>query len=167
MTEEKPLSKNGSIFVGLVLALAGVGIILLSVYADSAKFHAPRWVVGSMGGAFLFFGAWTAAVYALGYDPQRSDETLPSPAVQLAVLIPGILLFAAPFHWIAFAPGPRQFSTTISIPFISVRQSGGGLGGRFMFGIGALLVDAILVAAVVRLVRQIERRKSAVPRRQE
>ena len=166
MTDEKPLSKRGTILVGLVLALAGVAIILVSVYGDSGKFNAPRWVVGSMGGAFLFFGIWTAVAYAMGYDPRRSEETLPSPSVQLAVLIPGILLFAAPFHWVAFGPGPRQFSMTFSIPFLSVRHPGGAVVGRILFGFGALLVDAILVAAVVRLVRQMERRKLALPARQ-
>jgi hypothetical protein len=167
VTDEKPLAKNGSIFVGLALALAGVAIVLVSVYAESEKFHAPRWVVGSVGGAFLFFGAWTAALYALGYDPQRPNETLPSPAVQLAVFIPGILLFAAPFHWIAFGPGPRQFSMTFSIPFLSARHPGGSVVGRILFGFGAILVDVLLVATVVRLVRQMERRKLALPPRQQ
>jgi hypothetical protein len=167
LTDGKPLSKGGTVIVGVALALAGVAIILTSVYADSERFHAPRWVVSSMGGAFLFFGAWTAVAYALGYDPKRSDQTLPSPAVQLAVFIPGILLFAAPFHWVAFGPGPRQFSTTFSIPFLSVRSPGGAVVGRGMFGIGALLVDVLLVATVVRLVHRIERRKIAMPPRQE
>ena len=164
MSGEKPLSKRGATLLGLAVMSAGVAVVLASILAGPEKFHAPRWVVGSAGGAFLVFGAWTAAIYARGFDPKNPRETLPSPAVQLAVFIPGMLLFAAPFHWVAFGPGPRQFSTTLSIPFLSLRQTGNGLGGRIAFGVGALLADAILVAAIVRLTRQMrEAQTDAAP----
>src|SRR5215471_8533403 len=156
MSLERPLSKRGSILLGLVVAALGIGIVLLSFFASPEKFQAPRWVVACVGGAFLFFGGWIAALYILGYDPKR-PETLPSPAVQLAVFVPGMLLFAAPFHWVAFGPGPRQFSTTVSIPFLAVHKTGGAMGGRIAFGVGAVLMDAILVGSVVRLVRQMRR----------
>jgi len=154
MSAERPLSRRGSILVGIVCAAVGVAIVLVAFFASPEKFQAPRWVVGCAGGAFLFFGGYTAALYALGYDPQRSEQTLPSPLVQLAVFVPGMLCLAAPFHWVAFGPGPRQFSTTASIPFLTVHKTGGSMGGRIAFGIGALLMDAILIGSVVRLVRQ-------------
>ena len=64
-----------------------------------------------------------------------------------------MLLFAAPFHWIAFGPGPRQFSMSFSIPFLSMRSGASETPGRIAFGLGAVAIDVILVAAVVRLVR--------------
>jgi hypothetical protein len=157
MSAGRPLSRKASILVGVACVVAGVAIVLVSVFADSKGFHAPRWVVASAGGAFVFFGGWTAALYAMGYDPQRSEQTLPSPAVQLAVLIPGLVLFAAPIHWVAFGPGPRQFSTSFGLPFFAVHRTGGSAGGRIAFGVAALLIDALLVACVARLVRQMLR----------
>jgi hypothetical protein len=150
---EKPPSRGSAIVIGTIVALTGVAIVSAAIWGSAEKFHAPRWVVGACGGAFLLFGGWTAAVYALGYDPQRPEKTLPSPGVQLMAFVPGMLLFAAPFHWIAFGPGPRQFSTTLSIPFLSTRTGSSGLSGRIAFGLGAVVIDAILVAAVIRLVR--------------
>jgi hypothetical protein len=158
MSADRPLSRKASILVGLLVAGVGIAIVLASIFSGSEKFQAPRWVVACAGGAFLFFGGWLAALYATGYDPQRSEQTLPSPAIQLAVFVPGILCLAAPFHWVAFGPGPRQFSTTLSIPFLALHNSGGSMGGRIAFGVGALLMDAILIGSVVRLVRQMRQR---------
>jgi hypothetical protein len=160
MSAGRSLSRNASILVGVACAVAGIAIVLASVFADSKGFHAPRWVVASAGGAFVFFGGWTAALYAMGYDPQRSEQTLPPAAIQLVVLIPGLVLFAAPFHWVAFGPGPRQFSTSFGLPFFAVHQTGGSAGGRIAFGLAALLVDALLVACVARLVRQMLRARA-------
>ena len=147
------MSKNAAILLGVMVALTGVTIIGVAFFGSSKGFHAPRWVVACAGAAFLFFGSWLAALYATGYDPTREKETLPSARVQLLVLVPGMLFFAAPFHWIAFGRGPREFSSTFSTPFFATRHASSGLGGRVMFGIGAILIDAILVAAVVRLAR--------------
>ena len=155
--EEKALSKRAAILLGVVVAAVGGAIVAASIWGSPEKFQAPRWVVGSVGGAFLFFGGWTAAIYALGFDPKRPDETLPSPAIQLAAFVPGLLLFAAPFHWIAFGPGPRQFTTSLSIPFFWMRHRSGALSGRIAFGLGALLIDALLIATIVRLSRRMRR----------
>lgn len=147
------MSRNGAIALGLGVALVGAVIVAVALFGRADGFHAPRWVVASIGGAFLFFGGWLAAVYALGYDPRRPQETLPSAGIQLVVFVPGLLLFAAPFHWIAFGRGPRAFSSTFSLPFLSVSRRASEMSGRVMFGLGALLIDAILVTAVIRLVR--------------
>jgi drug/metabolite transporter (DMT)-like permease len=147
------MSRNGAIALGLGVALVGVVIVAVAFFGSSEKFHAPRWVVASIGGAFFFFGGWLAAAYALGYDPRRPQQTLPSAKIQLVVLIPGLLLFAAPFHWIAFGRGPRAFSSTFSLPFLSVSGRASEMSGRLMFGFGALLIDAMMVTAVIRLLR--------------
>ena len=147
------MSRNGAIALGLGVALVGAVIVVVSFFGSSQKFHAPRWVVASIGGAFLFFGGWLAAVYARGYDPKRPQETLPSAKIQLVVLVPGLLLFAAPFHWIAFGRGPRAFSSTFSLPFLSISGRASEMSGRVMFGLGALLIDIIMVTAAMRLLR--------------
>lgn len=147
------MSRNGAIALGLGVALVGAVVVAVAFLGSAEGFHAPRWVVACMGGAFLFFGGWTAVTYALGYDPRRPRETVPSAKIQLVVFVPALLLFAAPFHWIAFGQGPRGFSSTFSLPFLSVSGRASELSGRVLFALGALLIDAMMVAAVIRLVR--------------
>jgi hypothetical protein len=158
MGSGRPLSPRGSIAVGILVAAVGVAIITASALAPAQQVHAPRWVVACAGGSFVFFGGWTAAIYALGFDPKNPQETLPSARVQLAVFIPGMLCLAAPFHWVAFGPGPRQFSGSFSIPFLTIRHGSGEWSGRAMFGLGSLMMDAILIASVVTILKRSNRR---------
>jgi hypothetical protein len=151
---EREMSRRGAIIMGAVVAAVGIAIIALAAWAPGEKFHAPRWVVAGAGGAFLFFGSYLAVIYALGFDPKRSEETLPPPLVQLAFFVPGLTLFALPFHWVAFGPGPRAFSGSISLPFVTVSQRSSELSGRIMFGIGAVLTDLLIVGVTIRLLRK-------------
>jgi len=151
---ERELSRRGTILVGLGVAVVGAIIIGVAVLAPAAQFQSPRWVVGSIGGAFLFMGGWIAGLSLAGYDPKNGDAALPSPAVQLAVLLPAMLCFAAPFHWIAFWPGERAFRSSFSIPFLSWSGAASAWIGRVMFGAGAILIDVLTVALVVSLIRK-------------
>ncbi len=151
---DRALSRRSSIAVGLAVAAAGLSIVAVSVFARADAMHAPRWVVACAGGAFVFFGGWTAGIYAAGFDPNRPLEGLPSAWVQLAVFVPGMLMFAAPFHWVAFGPGPRQFSGSLSIPFLTVVSRGGAWTGRAFFGAGSLLLDVLIVASVVAILKR-------------
>ena len=150
---ERSLSPRATITVGILVAAAGAAIIAAALLVDGAEFHAPRWVVVSVGGAFLFCGAWLAYCYASGYDPKR-PETLPAPLLQLAFGLPGLVFFALPFHWIAFGPGPREFSGGLSFLFFSLRSRSGETAGRIAFGIGAALIDVIIIAFLVKLARR-------------
>jgi len=60
MSADRPLSRKASILVGFACALEGIAIVLVSPFGDGKGFHAPRWVVASAGGAFVFFGGWPA-----------------------------------------------------------------------------------------------------------
>jgi hypothetical protein len=157
VNEDRPLSRRWAVAVGGIVALTGIAIVAVSVFAGASRFQAPRWVVGACGGAFVLLGGWTAAMYARGYDESRPEEALPSPWVQLAVLVPSLILLAAPFHWVAFGPGPRQFSGGLSIPFLSIRTGSSDTLGRIAFGIFAVMFDAILVFTTIRLVAKIRR----------
>lgn len=153
----REMSRRAAIVLGALVAAVGLGIVAVSMWAPGEKFNAPRWVVAAAGGAFVFFGSWTAIVYALGYDPRRSDETLPPPLVQLAFFAPGLTLFVLPFHWVAFGPGPRAFSGSLSLPFVSASQRSGETSGRILFGVGAVLVDLMILGVCVRLIRRAAR----------
>ena len=154
---EREMSPRGAIVFGVLMAVVGIGIIAAGAWAPQKDVHAPRWVIAAAGGAFLFFGSWTAVVYALGYDPKRSAETLPPPLVQLAFFVPGIVFLALPFHWVAFGPGPRAFSGSFSLPFLWISRRSGELSGRIAFGIGAVVMDLIVVAITVTLLRRAAR----------
>jgi hypothetical protein len=52
------------------------------------------------------------------------------------------------FNWVAFFPGERHFSSTFSVPGVSISTGGGQLAGRILFGLGALLADAIVLHAL-------------------
>jgi len=151
------MSPRGAIIFGVLMAVVGIGIIAAGAWAPQKDVHAPRWVIEATGGAFLFFGSWTAVVYALGFDPKRSAETLPPPLVQLAFFVPGIVFLALPFHWVAFGPGPRAFSGSFSLPFLWISRRSGELSGRVAFGIGAVVMDLIVVAITVTLLRRAAR----------
>ena len=154
---EREMSPRGAIVFGVLMAVVGIGIIAAGAWAPQKDVHAPRWVIEATGGAFLFFGSWTAVVYALGFDPKRSAETLPPPLVQLAFFVPGIVFLALPFHWVAFGPGPRAFSGSFSLPFLWISRRSGELSGRVAFGIGAVVMDLIVVAITVTLLRRAAR----------
>jgi hypothetical protein len=67
----------------------------------------------------------------------------------MAVAIIGLLGVAA--TWVAFGPGQRHFTGSGS--FL------GETGGRTMFGIGAVLIWALLVAMVVTGLRRLREPK--------
>ena len=150
----REMSRRAAIVLGALVAAVGLGVLALAFWGSGEKFHAPRWVIAACGGAFVFFGGWTAVVYALGYDPRRSEETLPPPLVQLAFFAPGLAMFALPFHWVAFGPGPRAFSGSFSLPFVTVSQRSGEMSGRILFGIGAVLIDLMILGICVKLIRR-------------
>ena len=153
----REMSRRAAIVLGALVAAVGLGVLALAFWGSGEKFHAPRWVIAACGGAFVFFGGWTAVVYALGYDPRRSEETLPPPLVQLAFFAPGLAMFALPFHWVAFGPGPRAFSGSFSLPFVAVSQRSGEMSGRILFGIGAVLIDLMILGICVKLIRRAAR----------
>jgi hypothetical protein len=154
VSDENPPSQGGAILIGTLMMVAGIGIFALGIAGREGSLNAPRWVVACAGGACLVFGLWIVTICSRGYDPRHPEVSPPPPALQRLFFIPGMLLFAAPFHWIAFGPGPRRFSTTFSIPFFAREGTSTGLSGRIAFGIGALLLDAILVAGVIGFSRR-------------
>jgi hypothetical protein len=119
VSDENPPSQGGAILIGTLMMVAGIGIFALGIAGREGSLNAPRWVVACAGGACFVFGLWIVTICSRGYDPRHPEVSPPPPALQRLFFIPGMLLFAAPFHWIAFGPGPRRFSTTFSIPFFA------------------------------------------------
>jgi hypothetical protein len=142
-----------AVAVGSALALAGVGVVAMAIWRVTGL-NAPRWVVGSVGGSFIVLGAWTAVCYALGWDPRHPDRGLPRPWVQVSICLPGVILFSVPFHWVAFGGDPRTFSGGLSVPFLTVGNSINSVAGRVMFGLGAIMIDALAILWTVQTLRR-------------
>ena len=68
-------------------------------------------------------------------------------------------LLALIINWIAFGPGERRFSGGLALPFLSVSAPAGEWSGRAAFGVGALLMDLVVVCLAVRGARQLVRRR--------
>ena len=69
------------------------------------------------------------------------------------MLLVFMVLFVAPFHWIAFGPGERSFSSSTSMGGVNLTQRGGETSGRLAFGLGAILMDIFSVFILYRIVR--------------
>ncbi|KAA3647781.1 MAG: hypothetical protein DWQ07_02010 [Chloroflexi bacterium] len=135
-------------FVGGLPLLMGAFIVLLSldiIPSDESAFHAPRWVVAVAGGVFKVAGM--AVIWQNSFT--HLQETTWYQTVS-HLLIGGIFLsFALVFNWVAFGPGEREFSSSVSIPFISVENTGSNASsGRFFFGVFALMLDIGVIYAL-------------------
>jgi hypothetical protein len=65
-----------------------------------------------------------------------------------------LIALASIFNWIAFDPGPRHFTSTLSLAGSPVqRESTGETGGRVIFGVIALLLDLLVIVVAVRWMR--------------
>ncbi len=132
----------------MFLAFFACGAAVLAVAtgvlpARPGTLEAPRWVVGCVGAVFM----------AGAFVPLNATFGLPGWANQLVALTVGIGL-ALVFNWVAFFPGERHFTGGISVPGLQLRGPSSETLGRVMFGLGALLADAIVIIGVWRQLRQ-------------
>jgi hypothetical protein len=78
-------------------------------------------------------------------------------AANLVLGLTVVALMAAVSGWIAFGSGPREFTTTISLPFWYSHDQSSDLSGRIVFGIGTLLLVAMFVACAVIGAQRLQR----------
>lgn len=127
------------IALSMGLTCFAIGAFLLAGAAGALPTHpvhaaAPRWVVGCIG-LTLLAGAFVPinAVVALPAWLDRLDGL--TVAASLAMV----------FHWVAFFPGERHLTASMSIPGVQLSGAASALTGRNVFGIVALCVDALVV----------------------
>ena len=137
----------GSIFiiVGAFIFLMAIDVIKV----PDDDFNAPRWVIAAVGVTFSLAGAM---VMLNGLKSGFGDHVLFKWAYN-GMLLVFMVLFAAPFHWVAFGSGERSFSSSTSLGAVSVTQSGGETGGRLAFGIGAILMDLFILFILFRIIQ--------------
>jgi hypothetical protein len=69
-------------------------------------------------------------------------------AIRAANLVLGMTilgLLVAVFGWVSFGSGPRRFSSTLWLPFMTRQWASSELSGRIVFGAGTLLMVVMFV----------------------
>ena len=143
-----------SLFVfGSIFICAGAFIFLMSIdviHVPDEDFNAPRWVVAVVGMVFALAGTM---VMLNNLKSGFGHHVLFKWVYNFTLLI-FMVLFAAPSHWIAFGSGDRSFNRSTSIGAVSVVSNDGkDVGGRLAFGIGAIIMDLIIVYILYRIVQ--------------
>lgn len=144
-------------FFSLVMGLVVMAVAADILPADESSIHAPRWVLSAAGLIFVLCGV----LVFLSMGTQERGHTAGGKSLEIVQTLIGngvITLFALILSWIAFGPGERQFSSTISLPFISISSADANeLSGRICFGTFAVLLDGLTVwvwvHAIGRLVK--------------
>jgi hypothetical protein len=134
--------------IGLGTMALGLFTILTSAHVipvPDSTFEAPRWLVGCVGLSFLLAGA----AVALARPGAAPGSIAANPYFGGAAGLVLVLIF----NWIAFGAGPRHFSGDIAIPFVSWSGPSSEWLGRAAFGVGAAIMDLIVVWLLVRSVR--------------
>jgi hypothetical protein len=122
---------------GVVSTVAGLlTAAMISLHPEGL--HVPPWVAYVACAAFVFAGL---TIIAHEFALRRTHAWLVVACVA-SLLVPGA--------WLAFGPGVRECS--VSGPFLS--GVGSELVCRGAFGLGAVIVAALLVWIVLRALRQ-------------
>lgn len=122
---------------GIVSTMAGL-LTAAMIYLYPENLQAPAWVAYAACAAFVFAGL---TIFAYEFALHRTHAWLAA-ACTAALLVPG--------GWVAFGPGERKCS--VALPFFST--AGSDLMCRGAFGLGAVIVGALLVWVVLRALRQ-------------
>ncbi|MGI9629260.1 MAG: hypothetical protein ACR2QM_20725, partial [Longimicrobiales bacterium] len=133
MTE---MSSLMSLAMGGIISAVGLAIVFLGlgwIPIDPSRVHAPMWVIGISGLAFLLPGL---LMCYYGVQNGLTEGASPTSASGKRTWDPGWLVgvlmvsvFAAISLWVGLGSGPREFSGDLS---------GSERGGRIVFGLVGL-----------------------------
>ena len=134
---------KGAIWLGLLVLIPVTALLFVLLRADS---QAPRWVVITF--LMMFFNA---GLTLLLLDP-LFNEIRKEPwfaYFQTGALLSIPLLVAILLNWVAFGPGARGFSGSVSIPIFAISFGRADeIFGRVIFGIPAMFLDIIVDSTV-------------------
>jgi hypothetical protein len=163
MGAERQLSRGGAVAMGVAFIACGVPPVLIGLgILHPAGELPPAWVPIAAGLLFVFAGIAIVLDYAIA-DGIAPDGDFPAGtplAIRAANLVLGLAivgLMTSLFGWVAFGSGPREFSTTISLPFWYSHGRSSELTGRIAFGIATVLFALMFVACGISGVRQLVR----------
>jgi len=141
------LFSSFAVCMGGFIFMAAQGVIPV----DPESFEAPRGVVAVMGAMFMLAGV---AVAFQGLRQTPFGQTRLWAFLNSLLGMSVLLLLAIPFHWVAFGPGERQFTETVSLPFVRFTAGSRVSLGRVAFGGMAVLMDAVWLWGVFTAVRR-------------
>jgi hypothetical protein len=152
MRKQDPPSPGTVVLVGLVAVGAGLYFMLvgLGLVPAPGKANAPYWLVFAAGLAFALGGLGVILPRAAGVEAK--DGELPQNAprwlqvAQYLLILTIFACFGAIGTWIAVGPGPRTFTGTVPV---------GAIGGRIVFGIGAVIIWLILIKVAISGARRL------------
>jgi hypothetical protein len=163
MADRNQLSRRGAFAMAAVFIASGVVPILvgLGVMRPSGDLP-PAWVAVAAGLVFMCGGLAVAVDYGIAHGIGPDGDFPPDTpfAIRLANFLLGsaiVGLLTGIFGWVAFGPGPRTFSSTLSLPFLPLHRQSGEMSGRIAFGAATLLLAPMFVACGVSGVRRLMR----------
>jgi hypothetical protein len=150
------LTPRAAIVVGIFAMLCGAFPVLagLGVVHVRAAPGAQPWVAVAAGSMFILAGLAVINGHAVA-GRSLADGNLPDGAPLFARVTQYVLglaivgLMFAVFAWVAFGPGERQFSSSISIPGLSTSGHSSERSGRIAFGVGAGFMALFFVLSAV------------------
>jgi cytochrome bd-type quinol oxidase subunit 1 len=131
-----PASARSQLIWGVVILAIG-SLTGALIHAHPENLHVPAWVAYVAASAFVFSGL---SLVASARGARRLQGWL-------AIIL--ILAMLVPAAWIAFGPGERE----CSLSFWFVRSIAPDTLCRGAFGVGTVIVAAILLLAVYRALR--------------
>lgn len=153
--------------MGLIFVLAGLPAVLIGlgvITPANVDPETPRWVALGAGLLFALAGLALILDYAIagGVGPDGDLRQGAPFAIRVANLVIGMAivgLMTAIFGWVAFGSGPRRFSTTMTLPFMTQHWMSGEMSGRVAFGIATVLMAAMFVFCTVVGIERLRRAK--------
>jgi hypothetical protein len=131
------LSALLAVVAGLIPALAAFDIGPL----HAADINGPPWLGLAAGSVFIAGGLAMLAGAAI-------------PALQAILGVLALAGMATIVNWIAFGAGERACSGAVGFLWLAADSAYAGLACRIPFGLGAAIIDAVLILGVVALLQQ-------------
>lgn len=148
---------KGAVWIGLIFLLAGGAVMIRAITFGMEDTTTPRWT-GIIFGLMFFSAGITVGLLNSDFNDYRETWWLSYLHATALLSIPFIFLML--LNWVAFGPGAREFSMSISTPILFFAfDRANEIIGRIVFGIPALLMDAVLVFMLYQLVANIFRKQ--------
>jgi len=169
VTDSNQVTPAGAWFMGLTFLISGMfpALIAFGIITPDhvGPDNAPPWVLMCAGAAFMAAGLTVIVDYAIEKVALQPDgDFVPGTpmGVRIFNLAVGAVIVGAMtaiFGWVAFGPGPRQFTTTIYLPFMPapLRQRAGEMSGRIAFGFGTIFLAFMFVACTTVGIQRLRR----------